>query len=130
MFKWFKPKQSVIEFRCREEDWDVIPKPYPARKLMPNWYKDLVPKLDSRADSSTIKRCAPFLDAMIVGFFDSAVAKQRVVGVAGVGVGGKKHQASGIAVNTVNRDQVVQAEFLFESNQNCFLQVFSRRHDG
>jgi hypothetical protein len=68
MFKWFKPKQSIIEFRCHEENWDVIPKPYPARKFMPNWYKDLVPKLDSHADSSTVKRCAPFLDAMIVGW--------------------------------------------------------------
>lgn len=57
-----------IEFLCEEKDWDVIPKPYPARKLIPDWYKALQPKLTKGLASSTIKRCPPFLDAMQLGW--------------------------------------------------------------
>jgi hypothetical protein len=68
MFKWFKPKNSVIQFRCFEEDWEVIPKPYPSRKLLPEWFKSLPPKVTKGFESSTIKRCAPFLDSMTAGW--------------------------------------------------------------
>jgi len=67
-FRLFDSKKDFIEFRCHEEDWDVIPKPFDSRKLLPNWYKSLTPKLDSGFQKSTIKRCAPFLDAMVVGW--------------------------------------------------------------
>lgn len=66
--KWFKPKNSIIQFRCLKEDWNVIPKPFPARKLLPEWYKTLQPKTEPGLEKSTIKRCAPFLDAMVVGW--------------------------------------------------------------
>lgn len=69
MFKWLKPKDSVIEFFCNQEDWDVIPKPYPAYKNIPNWFKALPPKLDNKGfNTSTIKRCNPFLDALSIGY--------------------------------------------------------------
>jgi hypothetical protein len=70
MFDLFKSKTPEIEFLCLEEDKGVIPEPYPARKYMPGWYKDLPPKIDkkNKLENSTIKRCAPFLDAMSVGW--------------------------------------------------------------
>jgi hypothetical protein len=60
----------TIEFLCQEEDAGVIPEPYPARKLMPDWYKHLAPKIDKldKLENSTIKRCPPFLDAMVLGW--------------------------------------------------------------
>ncbi len=50
----------TIEFIASEDDYDVIPEPYPARKLIPDWYKKLDNKLHSGFESSTIKRCPPF----------------------------------------------------------------------
>lgn len=67
MFKSYKPNNE-IEFLCHSEDWDVIPKPFPARKLMPDWFKSLPMKLNPGIKSSTVKRCPPFLDAMQVGW--------------------------------------------------------------
>lgn len=67
MFKIFKASDE-IEFMCAKEDWDVIPKPFPSRKLIPDWFKALQPKLNEGLSSSTIKRCPPFLDAMTVGW--------------------------------------------------------------
>ena len=63
-------KTPVIEFLCLEEDYNVIPEPYPARKFMPEWFKALPPKVnkENKFENSTIKRCAPFLDAMTVGW--------------------------------------------------------------
>ena len=58
-----------IEFLCEPEDWDVIPKPYPARSYIPDWFKALPPKLGNQGIlSSTVKRCMPFLDAMSIGW--------------------------------------------------------------
>jgi hypothetical protein len=64
-----KLKGNNIEFMCFEDDFDVIPKPYPAKYLMPDWFKKLPPKTGSKGlSSSTIKRCAPFMDAMTMGW--------------------------------------------------------------
>ncbi len=79
MFKLFSPKNSIIQFRCFEEDWDVIPKPFPSRKFLPKWYKDLQPKLGSGFEQSTIKRCPPFLDAMVVGWIIPLVADIHMI---------------------------------------------------
>lgn len=73
MFKYLRTRDK-IHFRCLEEDWDVIPKPYPARKFIPDWFKalpvSLGPKdgVEDRFENSTIKRCMPFLDAMNLGY--------------------------------------------------------------
>lgn len=66
MKNWFK--QDGVEFFCHPEDVGVIPEPYPARKLIPSWYKSLAPRKENRLERSTIKRCAPFLDAMTAGW--------------------------------------------------------------
>lgn len=61
----------MIEF-LRTEDDKNIPEPYPARKLMPEWFKNLPTRVDlsnsSHDDNATIKRCPPFLDAMCAGW--------------------------------------------------------------
>lgn len=61
-------KTPEIEFLCAEEDWDVIPKPFPSRKFVPDWFKALPMKLNEGLEASTIKRCNPFLDAMSMGY--------------------------------------------------------------
>ena len=62
-----KVNKSKIKFFCDPECQDVIPEPYPARKLMPDWYKKL-PNFtdgpDTNFEFKTLKRCPPFLDAM------------------------------------------------------------------
>jgi hypothetical protein len=63
-------KTEEIEFLCYEQYYGVIPNPYPARKLMPEWYKELPQKINKqeKINNGTIKRCAPVLDAMSVGW--------------------------------------------------------------
>lgn len=70
-----------FEFLCYEEDVGVIPEPYPARKLMPDWFKHLPPKIEkqNKLDNSTIKRCAPFLDAMTVGWIFPLAADVEII---------------------------------------------------
>lgn len=63
-------KPTDVQFLCAPEDVGVIPEPYPARKLMPDWFKALPPKINNeqRLNNSTIKRCMPFLDALNIGW--------------------------------------------------------------
>jgi hypothetical protein len=63
-------KTPTVEFLCLPEDVGVIPPPYPARKHMPDWYKKLPPRVEGRTvlNNGTVKRCAPFLDAMSIGW--------------------------------------------------------------
>jgi len=74
-------KSNEVEFFCEEEDYGVIPEPYPARKLIPDWYKALPPKLEKKdlLRNSTIKRCAPFLDAMTVGWIIPLAADVEII---------------------------------------------------
>lgn len=65
-------KTPIIEFLCREEDYGVIPHPFPAMKGVPKWYKDIPPYLNGRDQFGTkgmsAKKCLPMLDAMTLGF--------------------------------------------------------------
>lgn len=63
-------KTPEIEFLCLDEDYGVIPEPYPASKYMPEWFKKLPGKVNNQdiLRNSTVKRCAPFLDAMCIGW--------------------------------------------------------------
>ena len=69
-------KSNDVEFFCEPEDYGVIPEPIPARKIMPEWYKNLTPKVGGKdkLENSTIKRCAPFLDAMSTGWIIPSAA--------------------------------------------------------
>ena len=60
-----------ITFRCPEELLDHLPRPIPAKRRVPDWYKQMPmnafsPDLDQ--DVQTLKQCPPFLDAMTYGF--------------------------------------------------------------
>lgn len=62
-------KSKEIEFLCAEEDYGLIPAPYPAKKEIPDWFKALPTKLGNGGfNTSTVKRCNPFLDALCVGY--------------------------------------------------------------
>lgn len=86
-------KTPEIEFLCHEEDFGVIPKPYPSRKLMPNWYKALPQWAENQKtlETPTLKRCPPFLDAMCVGWIIPLAADVEIKTNA---------DASGISWNT------------------------------
>ena len=70
MFKSFFGKNKQIRFSCPEEYWDVVPKPYSAKKYMPDWFKALPMRIDNveKLNNGTIKRCVPFVDAMSIGY--------------------------------------------------------------
>jgi hypothetical protein len=63
-------KTPEIEFLCEEDLYGTMPEPYPARKFMPDWYRELPQKIngEDKLENGTIKRCAPVLDAMSVGW--------------------------------------------------------------
>jgi hypothetical protein len=70
MLKHFFGKHNQIRFSCMEEDWDIIPKPYPSKKFIPDWFKALPMRINNeeKLNGSTVKRCVPFLDAMTIGY--------------------------------------------------------------
>lgn len=70
MFKSFFGDNKEVRFSCADEYWDVIPKPYSARKFIPDWYKSLPMKINNeeRLNNNTVKRCVPFFDAMSIGY--------------------------------------------------------------
>jgi len=78
MFKSFI-KTKTIEFLCDENDYGVIPEPFPARKFIPDWFKALPMKLKEGLESSTIKRCNPFMDAMSIGWIIPLAADIEIV---------------------------------------------------
>ena len=55
----------LIEFHAQPELFGKIPEPYPASRAVPDWLKQL--PVD-REGEPTIKRCAPFLQAMTAGY--------------------------------------------------------------
>jgi Family of unknown function (DUF6065) len=71
-----------IEFLCDPGDRGVIAEPVPARTVQPTWFKRL-PGLDRGALSAannglTVKRCAPFLDALSIGWIIPLAATVRL----------------------------------------------------
>lgn len=106
MFKSiFKTKE--IEFLCAEEDYGVIPAPFPARKEIPDWFKALPPKLGNKGfDTSTVKRCTPFLDALCVGYIIPLAADVEFVSnedASGIDFKWKFHKPM---VETHNSEQI------------------------
>lgn len=64
--------QPIIRFICDAEDEGVIPPPQPALTALPDWFRRLppvTPGQQSVTDTGlTVKRCMPFLDAMMAGW--------------------------------------------------------------
>lgn len=66
---FFRRDESVT-FYTDPELFGTIPEPYPARHLMPEWFKHMPGKVNNeqKLNNSTIKRCMPHLDAMTIGW--------------------------------------------------------------
>ncbi len=70
--------ESVVEFVTENSLYDAIPEPVPANKVLPNWYKNLEGKLDKGLNNSTVKRCAPFMEALTAGWIIPLAAEVEV----------------------------------------------------
>ncbi len=64
--------EPVLRFACDPKDDDVIAPPVPAKTVLPDWFRKL-PAVDPQHvsvsnNALTVKRCMPFLDAMMTGW--------------------------------------------------------------
>ncbi len=60
-----------IIFRCDPALIDWLPKPEPAKAVLPAWLRAMAPRIDSEMHLRrirTVKQCPPFVDAMAHGF--------------------------------------------------------------
>lgn len=65
----FQITTPTIQFLTHEKNKGIIPEPYPAAQYMQNWYKKLSHRVGTKGlHTGTVKRCAPFLDAMSLGY--------------------------------------------------------------
>ena len=63
---WNKKKEEAhLQFMCDKHLVDVLPRPVPAVKTIPEWFRKCPNSYD---DVRTAKRCIPMLDAMSHGF--------------------------------------------------------------
>jgi hypothetical protein len=80
--RMFSFKEPSIEFLCAPQDKGVIAEPVPAREVMPDWFKRLPAVDKSRVSTSdnglTVKRCMPFLDALMAGWILPLPATVRI----------------------------------------------------
>ncbi len=71
-----------IEFLCAPEDLGVIAAPVPAREALPDWFRRLAPvdknHLSTTDNALTVKRCMPFLDALMAGWILPLAATVRI----------------------------------------------------
>jgi hypothetical protein len=82
MFHFSRGHSSAIRFLCAAEDEGVIAPPVPAKSVLPEWFRKL-PAIDRSAESVTnngltVKRCMPFLDAMMTGYLLPLAATVRL----------------------------------------------------
>lgn len=68
---WFKT--PIIEFYCSADLFNVIPKPTPAYKNIPDWFKKIPQDIPAAVDQygapmMSGKKCLPMLDAMSYGY--------------------------------------------------------------
>lgn len=79
---WPFRRTPVIEFLCESENFNAIPPPLPASKVIPEWYKNLPPVdlgvYSAGVEGVTIKRCMPFMTAMTEGWIVFTPADIRV----------------------------------------------------
>ena len=60
-----------ITFRCDPALIDLLPRPVPAKALLPAWLREMAPRALSSVHQRsirTVKQCPPFVDAMTHGF--------------------------------------------------------------
>ncbi len=71
----------TVTFRCLPELEPILPRPIAAVQGLPGWFKSLPQKAFSQTDYKevmTIKKCPPFIDAMVYGFLMPLVADLKV----------------------------------------------------
>ena len=71
----------TIVFRCPPELEAVLPRPIPAVRGLPDWFKAMPQKAVSSLSHDqqfTVKKCPPFVDAMTYGFLMPLVADLRI----------------------------------------------------
>lgn len=66
----FRKTKPVVEFSTHPKYRKSFPKPVPAGRKMPEWYRKLRPTVEGESvkNSGTIKRCIPVLDAVSQGY--------------------------------------------------------------
>jgi len=80
MINFFKKPIKKIKFTAKSEFYNSCPKPVPASKLIPDWFKKAkrygegecpIHTLDSGNNTTnlTVKTCVPFLDTLTSGYF-------------------------------------------------------------
>ncbi len=60
-----------ITFRCDPALIELLPRPVPAKAMLPNWLRQMAPRVPSSVHGRsirTVKQCPPFVDAMTYGF--------------------------------------------------------------
>jgi hypothetical protein len=60
-----------ITFRCDPSLIDLLPRPVPAKAMLPDWLRAMAPRAPSAVHQRsirTVKQCPPFVDAMTHGF--------------------------------------------------------------
>jgi len=70
-----------VRFRCPPELTDVLPRPYAAKRGLPDWLKRMAataPSADLNGEIRTVKQCPPFVDAMGFGFIVPLATDIRV----------------------------------------------------
>jgi hypothetical protein len=70
-----------ITFRCPPELEGILPRPTPAVRGLPDWFKSLPQQAFSKVmggDVPTIKKCPPVIDAMTSGFLMPLAADLKV----------------------------------------------------
>lgn len=78
----FMKTQATVQFLCAPEDEGVIAPPVPAKSVLPDWFRKL-PAIDkdhyATGDTGlTVKRCMPFIDAMMTGYVLPLAATVRL----------------------------------------------------
>lgn len=78
----FNRPKPLIRFLCAPEDEGVIAPPVPAKAHLPDWFRKLPAvdpaKLAPGDTGLTVKRCMPFLDAMMTGYVLPLAATVRL----------------------------------------------------
>lgn len=70
-----------VRFQCPPELADILPRPIPAKRGMPEWFRRMAatwPCPDVQGEIRTVKQCPPFVDAMGWGFLLLLVTDIRV----------------------------------------------------
>jgi|TARA_R110000764_G_scaffold127105_2_gene214834 hypothetical protein len=85
--KFTKPPGAINSLTAQQvvvdkfEDWDLIPDPMPATKMVPDWFKQTKPLGGPIDTMPTIKKCPPFIDAITSGYiinFCSTINVKRI----------------------------------------------------